>query len=281
MELERRLSRRLLEGHPADAARALESLPADEAPAVVTEAGPEAAAEVLRAAPPHFAAAVLTRIDPARAAEIAEALPFDIAAALLRRMEESPREAILASVADRCARSLRSLLRFPEGTAGSWMDPRVVALPQDLDAERALQHLRDDPEHTLYNLYVVDAEQRLVGALNLRELLVARRRDTLASVMQPAGWRLRADADRHAIVSHPGWRTVHSLPVVDGQGMFLGALRYRTLRRLQEEMSEDPTAPGTATVQALGDLFWTGVAGLIDAMATGAAAAAPEPLRRR
>jgi magnesium transporter len=147
-----------------------------------------------------------------------------------------------------------------------------VALPQDLTAEDALKLLRRTPEHALYNLYVVDRDHHLVGVLNLRELLLAGPKETLSAIMRPALYKVPADADRYSVVSNPGWKEVHSLPVVDQAGHFLGALRYRTFKHLEDELRGEETEPGAPTVAALGDLFRAGIAGLVDAMASAAPA---------
>jgi magnesium transporter len=122
----------------------------------------------------------------------------------------------------------------------------------------------------LFNIYVVDRERMLVGVLNLRELLMAPPASSLQEVMKSTTYRIGVELDRRAIIAHPGWREVHSLPVVDARGRFLGALRHRTLKRLELELASKQDARAQ-TVAALGDLFWTGVAGILDAVTMTAA----------
>ena len=74
-----------------------------------------------------------------------------------------------------------------------------------------------------------------MGVLNLRELLLADRKQTLKSVARSDVMSIQGHQDRNAILAHPAWREAHSLPVVDRQGLYLGAIRYRTLRRLESE----------------------------------------------
>lgn len=59
---------------------------------------------------------------------------------------------------------------------------------------------------------------------------------------------------------------MHSLPVVDEDHHYLGALRYRTLRELEEELLRG-RGGDRDTAAALGELFATGAAGLLDALA--------------
>jgi magnesium transporter len=265
MDLETDLAREALAAHPLEAAAALERVPAEDAAALLERVDPKLAAHVLQRMATLTIAAILQSVPQERAAVWIIALPLDLAAICLRRLEQPPREAILGALPEGRGRGLRALLGFPEQTAGALMDPEVLALPLDLSAGEALDLVRRNPEHARYNLYVVDREQRLVGVLNLRELLLADPKTPLADYMHEQVHRLGADADRHAIVSAPGWREVHALPVVDAKGLFLGALRYRTLRRLEEELRGARPEEG-ATARALGDLLRTGAAGVLEAI---------------
>jgi hypothetical protein len=83
--------------------------------------------------------------------------------------------------------------------------------------------------------------------------------------MVPKPLHLTALASRADVLAHPGWKEVHALPVVDEQGAYLGALRYRTLRRLEEELLHRPGEDGDATA-ALGQLFATAATGLLEAL---------------
>jgi len=265
MDLETELARETLRAHPLEAAAALERVAAEDAAALLDRVGPALAAAALQRMAAPVAVAVLACAAPGRAAEWIAALPLDLGAIFLRRLGVPAREAIVAALPAARARALGALLRFPEQSAGALMDPEVLALPQDQSAGEALALVRSNPAHARYNLYVVDREQRLVGVLNLRELLLADPRAPLAGSMRREVHRLAADADRHAIVSNPGWREVHALPVVDANGLFLGALRYRTLRRLEEELRGARPEEG-ATARALGELFRTGAAGVLEAI---------------
>ena len=265
MDLKTRLATDLLAAHPLDAAQALERLPPRDVAVFLAGLESELGARALQQMALYSAAAVVSELSEARASEVIGRLPTEIATLLLRSLDECVRERFLASLSNRRARDLRSILDFPEGTAGSLMDPEVLALPKDLTAKEVLVRVREAPDHARYNVYVVDRHQVLVGVINLRELLMARPGDLLSSLMHTAVHRLAARVDRHAVVSHPGWRVVHALPVVDERGRYLGAVRYRTLRRLEEELRGAPSEEG-ATARALGDLFRAGASAMLEAM---------------
>jgi magnesium transporter len=214
---------------------------------------------------PPLAGAVLSELRLEKASEILEWLPVETAALSLRSMDRTLRESILAALSGRRSQALTSLVRFPAGTAGSLMDPEVLALPQDLTAREALARVREAAGNARYNLYIVDRDQTLVGVINLHELLMARAGERLSSLMQTKVHRLPARADRHAIASHPGWREVHALPVVDEGGVYLGAIRYRTLKLLEDQL-RGSRSDEAATARALGGLLRAGAGAMLEAM---------------
>ncbi len=268
MKLERALAEALIEQQPLEAARALEAERPAAAARVLAEAKPAAAAEVLCRMAPNEAAATLRELGPETGGACLAALRSDRAALLLRRLGEPERAPLLDALPKDEAQALRSLLRFPEETAGALMDPHVLALPADITVREALGRARTAARNARYNVYVVDREHKLVGVLNLRELLMAKPGDAISAVMTQPVRSLPARAGRRAIVDDPGWREAHSLPVVDEDGTYLGALRYRTLRALEQALPET-AVPGETTARALGDLFRAGAGGLLESLAAG------------
>lgn len=268
METERLLSQAFLESHPREAAPRLERLPPDEAAALLQEVAPAVAGAALQRMGLPNGAACLSRLSPEKAAAIIAALPLDSAARLMRWRSAEDRAGLLILMADETRTLLQRLLRFPEGTAGALMDARALALPEDITASEALTRVRRSLRHIRHYIYVVDREQRLVGVLNLRELMLAPRRFQLSRVMRrPVAW-LPAHADPAAIVAHPGWREFHALPVVDDSTAFLGAVRYETFRQLESEHSGNRApAAALAALLSFGELCWIGMTGLLTGLA--------------
>jgi hypothetical protein len=68
---------------------------------------------------------------------------------------------------------------------------------------------------------------------------------------------------------HPRWRELHTLPVVDDSGRYLGAIRYRTLRRLEVESANESKRKHPLTVIAgLANIYALGVHSLLSAAIT-------------
>ncbi len=258
------LSRSFLESHPSDAAHVLENL------------NPAEAAELLQKFPSkNVAAPVLQLMDIVSASEclskwpddniegILSFLPLHYAALLLRRMEEGSRNRLLRKVSEEKRKSIRTLLRFPENTAGALMDPGVLVLPADISIGEAQTRIKRKLKDTFYYIFVVSRDDRLVGVIDLRELMFADRKQSLSSAMHRPVERISARAKKEAILSHPGWKRLHTLPVVDENEAFLGVIRYQTMRELEKGVKRKQPQSVLSTALALSELYWIGASRLL------------------
>ena len=267
MSLERRLAEAFLEEHPPEAALALERLPAEQRAAVVRGA-PAEASRALREMVAPAAAECLSRLTAGEAAPVLERLAPDVAIPLLRRMPADTAERVIAGLPADRKESLRRVLQHPEGTAGALMDPAVLAFPDDITVAEARVRLRREPHGLLHYLFVVDRTGLLVGVLDIPELMRARSRDGIRTVMHGDVAHLPAWTPASAVRAHPGWRTFHAMPVTDEDGRFVGAIRYQTLRRLEQDAGAGRAAQrATIAVGALGELFHLGMAGFVEGLA--------------
>ena len=267
MSLDAQLARAFLTEHPAEAALALERMPGDRRASAVREMPVEAAAALAHMIS-SAAAACLSRLTAAEAAPALEALPIDAAIAALRRLPNEDAGRLLDALPREKQEALRRVLRYPEGTAAALMDPAVFALPADITVAEARLRLRREARWLLHYLFVVDRSGRLVGVLDIPELMRASARDAIRTVMRDQVGHLPAWTPSAAVRAHPGWRSFHAMPVTDDDGRLIGAIRYQTLRQLEQEVDAGMGAQlASVTAGALGELFHLGVAGLVEGVA--------------
>ena len=224
-----------------------------------------AAAAVLGRSAPDSAAAILATMPVAHAGATVVQLDVAVAAQLLRQLPDRTRAAVIAAAPPQPAQALLHVLRYPEGTAGAMMDPLVLAVPSDLSVSEALTRLRRAPRACLHHyLYVINREHRLVGVLDLRDLLCAAPEEPVAMLMQTDVFRISVWADRAAILAHPGWRHVHALPVVAAGDRYVGALRHDTLRLLAAVAEGGGDMQRALTLGlTLAEVYWGGMSRLI------------------
>jgi magnesium transporter len=135
-----------------------------------------------------------------------------------------------------------SLLKFDPESAGGIMDIDVITYLEDFTVEKGIQLLqRLQPKLEIHRqIYVVDQTHRLVGHVNLEDLLLKKPKDRIGNVMHENKLVVLADRDREAVAKdmiHYGMMTV---PVTDQQNHLLGVISSDTLVDvLVEEASED------------------------------------------
>lgn len=266
---------RFVEDHPEEAARVLEQLSFADAAALLAELNAEQGARVVARLSAALAVDCLRSLPDRMAAAVLDELPVDVGARILMRAGGETRESWLAALTPERAAFLRRKLRYPPGTAGALVDPLVLALPEDLSVAEAQKQLRRSAERAYYYLYVVDRDQRLVGALDIRELMLAEPKDTLGAVMHRDIQRVPAHADLAGVMAHPAWRDLEALPVVDAGGVFFGIIRHRMLRQIAGPAGDQEGQPVVRTLVNLGELYWSGMSAFLAGVNAVAPAARP------
>ena len=263
MNLEQQLLAQFATDHPAEVASDLAALSHREAALVLGDLAPAIAAGLLHYLPSLSAALALEQLSVEEATAILIAVRPDIAASILRATPSERRAAVIACFPPRLQAVVSTLLIYAEDTAGAIMDPEVLTAFEQEPVRQVLERLQRNPEHALYYLYVVADNQRLVGVVNMRELMSVRADVSLASVCTPNVASLAASATWQTVVGHPAWGSVHALPVVDETGRFVGVIRYKTARDLERHQASDAlTDSGLQTASALGEVFGLGLRGL-------------------
>ena len=212
-------------GHPADAARALEGLEPGQAAGILKRLPQRVAGGVTERLAPEAAGAILMQVGTDETRNLLSNLPPRQVAAILQHLEDAMREATLSGLRPEQAKGIQSLLHYPPDTAGGMMDPRITSIRVDLTVGEAVAALRRARRHTLYYLYVTDRDGKLVGVLNMRELLLASPRDPVEPLVRRDVVTVPAMLHRDEIARLIQRRRFVALPVVDSEGYLLGVVK--------------------------------------------------------
>lgn len=273
MRADLRVAACFVDAHPEEAAVVLEQLSFADAAALLAELDAEQGARVVARLSAALAVDCLRSLPDRLVSAVLDELPIDLGARILMRAGGETRETWLAGLSPERAEFLRRKLRYPPGTAGALVDPLVLALPEDLTVAEGQKQLRRSAERAYYYVYVVDRDQRLVGALDIRELMLAESKDTLSAVMHRDIQSVSAHADVAGVMAHPAWRDLDALPVVDAGGVFFGIIRHRMLRQITGPAGDQESQPVVRTLVNLGELYWSGLSAFLAGV--NAAPAAP------
>jgi len=216
--------RRLAELHPADLAAILDRLAPRDRAGVLASLDDEAVADAMEEMEPDTQVEVLEDLTPERAADILEEMSPDDAADLVADLDQDVRDEILGHMERIEAEQVQELLGYPEDSAGGIMTTAYIAVGAHLTAAGTIEVLRElEPDaETIYYVYVTDDDDRLVGVLSLRDLIVAPPDTPVGEVMirQPVAVGAYADQDEVAeVVAH---YNLLAVPVIDAEGRLAG-----------------------------------------------------------
>jgi len=269
---------RYVEAHPDEVARRCDGMSTEGVSAVLQAMDPATAAALVRHLAPVQAVAALAMLPAEDAASMLTALPIDVTVSLLRQFDPATRLALVDLLPDDIAAPVRTLMSYPAASAGGAMDPAVLTAPMSATVADVRALVARFPNHLYYYVYVVDEDQRLAGALDLAELFQAESDVSVRDVMHTPVSSLSADASLDAVFAHPAWRHFDALPVVADEHRFVGAIRHRRMRQLLEaQQAGRQREPGVQTVMALGEIYWLGLCGLLQGIASTASESAPAP----
>lgn len=233
---------RCTEEHPATVAEALQEIAPEDIWRILHEVPVATRAEIFA----HLDLDLqvkLTTGEPRRAmAALIEEMDSDDRADLVRRLNDSIREEILPLIAKAEREDIRRLVSFAEGTAGAIMNTEYAVLHADTQVGEALAEIRRQApsKETIYYIYVVDADHRLVGFVSLRKLILSRTTQHVTDIMQDDIIYVTVDDDQEDVARKIEKYDLLALPVVNAQMTLVGIITHDdALDILRQEQQED------------------------------------------
>jgi magnesium transporter len=167
----------------------------------------------------------------------------DDAADLIQEAPPEARENLLALLDNTTQREVKGLLDYAEDEAGGLMNTRYCRLRADMTVGEAISYLRRDArarEKTVYYAYVLDSEERLLGVVTFRDLIVSPGEKLIKDVMRTEVISAPEDLDQEALSKLFMRHHLLMIPIVDAAGRIKGVVNVNDIVDvLQEEATED------------------------------------------
>jgi magnesium transporter len=210
--------------HPADIAEIVSQLGGRDRAAIFASLDDETAADTLEESSEEVQAQILARLTDERAADILEEMSPDEAADLLADLSPERREQLIAAMEADEAEDVEELLHYEEDTAGGMMTTEFVAIPVSLSAAQTIDRLRElEPNaESIYYVYVVDDDEKLLGVLSLRDLIVAKPDTKIADIMIKRVVAVPLDARPEDVAAVIAKYNLLAVPVVDDDDRIQG-----------------------------------------------------------
>lgn len=216
----------LEEMHPADIAHTLESLPPADREVILEHIPSEITGETLLHINDEARATLISKMEPEALVAAAETLDTDDLADILPDIPREVSNELLLSMEQEERDQLRSVLSYPENSAGGLMDLNMVMVRADTTLDVVLRYLRrlgEIPEHT-DNLFVVDRDGIYQGKLKLKELLVHDPASFVHEIMEYDDEGILADTPARDVANRFERRDLVTAPVVNEDGLLLGRI---------------------------------------------------------
>ena len=174
--------------------------------------------------------------------EVLEEMFLDDTVDVIEEMPASVVKRILKNVDSDTRKSINQLLSYPEDSAGSLMTIEFVDLRPGMTVEEAFDHIRQHgvDKETIYTCYIIGPTRKLLGAVSVRELLLAKPGTVLRDMMETNVTAVHTLDDREEVANlftHYGYT---ALPVVDKEHRLVGIVTVDdAMDVLQEEATED------------------------------------------
>lgn len=173
---------------------------------------------------------IIARMEPARAAEA------------LEQMSKADRDAIMDLLAADVRHEISLINSFDEDAIGSRMTTNYICIDQNCDVRAAMRELvRQAAEcDNISTLYVVNEESKLLGAIDLKDLILARQDTPLSSILTRSYPYVYTNEPINACIDRIRNYSEDSIPVLDAGNRLCGVLTSQAIAQLtSDELGED------------------------------------------
>jgi magnesium transporter len=220
------VSRMLRKMEPADAAHLLESSPPRSRQVLWQLIDDAQQGEVLNELGDELKLEFLSALEPAQVAQLTEGLDDDDVADILQQLPDEVTFEVLEAMDHQDRARLEQVIFYADDTAGGLMNTDAITIRADLTLDVVLRYLRrheEIPEAT-DNLIVVTRNDRYVGLLPLRTLLVSDPSHSVRELMVTSQQALPVDMPDDEVARLFERNDWVSAPVVDDDGRLLGRI---------------------------------------------------------
>lgn len=219
------------EGSTADRMISFKSLPLADAQEFFRELSTRHQYEVIANLPEGEQTVWLRLLDPDDAVDLMQETPADERERLMGLFDDSTRD------------DIQALLKYREDVAGGLMSPRFARVRPDMTVSEALTYVRKQALgeiETVYSIYVLDAQQQLLGVISLRTLFSSEPQQLIKDIMRTNVVTISEEDDQEILSRLFAEHDLIAIPVVDAENRMKGIVTIDDIVDVvEEEATED------------------------------------------
>lgn len=185
---------------------------------------------------------LLQTLSPEKRSEIVEELDYDDATDIISQLSQKQQDEILEELNEEDASNIRTLLAYPEDSAGGIMNTEFVKVHFNMTKKDALDEIvRQSEEIENFNtIYVVDERNKLLGLVSLKKILKAKPVTLIENLYSEDVVFVNANTDQEEVAKRMSQYNISTIPVVNDKLELLGIITIDdVIDVLEEENTED------------------------------------------
>lgn len=227
---------------PADIAIILQNVEETKLPLLFRLLPKETAAETFVEMESDEQELLIRSFSDAELKEVVDELYVDDAVDIVEEMPANVVKRILKSADPDMRKMINEILKYPDDSAGSIMTTEYVELRPDLTAEDSIKRIRRTgiDKETIYTCYVTDSNRKLIGALTLKDILLAEDDTLIGDIMHEDIVSVTTLDDQEEAAKSLSKYDLNAIPVVDKENRLVGIITVDdAIDVIEEETTED------------------------------------------
>lgn len=222
-----------LSNSPAEAARLIEKSP--DLIQDLTDLSTASLTSLFEHVDPGYLNVLFQSLPFERQAAILETCSIRTALLILGSLPADDRDELLAKLPAVVSNELKSLMEFPPGTAGRYMDRPAGTFRPSMTVNESLSKLKESGHTGFRSLYLVDDASKLAGRVHLQDMALAEGDTLMSTLLRPIEGIAWITSPQEDLVQVFDEYRVDSIPVVDQEMRLMGIVRYQNLFQAAED----------------------------------------------
>jgi magnesium transporter len=229
------------EVHFADIAEVLEELDFEDAIFIIKLLESEKTSEILTELDENIREKILENLSAKEIAEEVEEMDSDDAADIIGELSEERQERVINAIQDdELAADIKELLSYKDDSAGSLMAKELVKVYETWTVAGCMRRIRGQAKDVtrVHSIYVVDKEDKLVGRLSLKDLIIAKSDHKIADISKSKVDAVNVNEDDEEVAKIMIKYDLEAIPVVDDNNVLVGRITIDDIVDVLKEEAE-------------------------------------------
>ena len=215
------------EVHYADIAEVLDEIKFEEAVYIIKLLDSETTAAVLMETDEDTREKILKNLTAKEIAEEIAELDSDDATDLIADLSPERKQKVIAQMDDKeLVADIQELLNYDEDTAGGLMAKELVKVYETWTVAGCLRKIRAQAKDVkrVHSIYVVTKDEKLMGRLSLKDLLIANNETKIKDIYIPKVDSVHVNEDAEEVAKLMAKYDLEAIPVIDDNKVLLGRI---------------------------------------------------------